>query len=1076
MPRTPRRENRLVQAAPYGSGADTGPLHIRLLGGFGIATDAAEALSLPGKRQRTLVAYLLLHRDIPSDRKHLAFLLWPESSEQQALTNLRQLIHELRAVLQDPERFLDAGRQLVRWRTDAPCAVDVDEFRAALALAADANGNETETIAALSKAVALCDGDLLPECYDDWIEPFRRRLRDDLATTLRRLVRLLEDRREYRTAIPYATRLLELAPLDESLTLALMRLHAADGERGAALDAYAQCAERLRHELGIAPGAVLREFRERLMRALPMDDERAPPAEPPPFKLVGRAHEWRRLMQIWTAVRREAPRCIVVSGVAGIGKTRLVEELVRCMAAQGASVATSRCYGTVGNLPYASIADWLRSPSLRAAVAGLAEAKRAELTSILPECDRGAGSAGGGKPHPEARRRLFEAVAHAVAAASQPVLLFLDDLQWADRETFEWIGWFLRSTTPARVVVVATLRAGEMALETRLDAVVSELAREGRLEEIALEPLCESEAAALGAAVSGVALDEEASRELHAETEGHPLYIVERMRAQEAQLPGGASSDHSTVQAGTSGGKRVQRPLPQRVRAIIEYRLAQLSPTARSVVGVASVVGREFALDLLAETAQLRAEDAETALEELLARRLVRDRGDGVYDFTHDRIREVAYAALGPARRRRLHRRIAEAQIVSAAGVGRSVAAIAKHLEQAGLVEGAIPYYRLAAEHAMAIYASGEAMRHLETALALLKQLPASRARLIQEIDLRTAYCIALVHLQHYGARVLAEYRRVRGLCDRVGSEPAPPALRALALACIMQANMTEAVDIGRRLRAAAPASEDPMLFVEAEYVLGVTAFWLGRPVAATRHLLAALHAYHPSQALAHVSIYGQDAGAVCGVRLAQTLWMIGKSAAAARMVRKAIAHAETVAHPHTLAYVRQFAAWTLIDFGDEAGARRQIDGAMALTAAHGLSGWVMRNEALHGYLLAREGHVDEGIRTMQQAAREWSRWSWRMAVPWDRAQRAQVCLDAGRLTEGLEAIEEGMADARETGQTFWDAELLRLRAELLLAGGAPTAAVERLLREARAIAAGQGATALVRRAESNLRRLAAPT
>src|SRR5688500_4782969 len=180
-----------IPMASHRAGGTTGSLHIRLLGGFGIVTDASGTLCLPGKRQRALIAYLLLHRDIPSDRKHLAFLLWPESSEQQALTNLRQLIHELRAVLDDPDRFLHAGRQLVRWRADAPCVVDVDGFRAALALAAAAKGDETETITALSSAVALYDGDLLPEWYDDWIEPFRRRLRDDLASALRRLVTLL---------------------------------------------------------------------------------------------------------------------------------------------------------------------------------------------------------------------------------------------------------------------------------------------------------------------------------------------------------------------------------------------------------------------------------------------------------------------------------------------------------------------------------------------------------------------------------------------------------------------------------------------------------------------------------------------------------------------------------------------------------------------------------------------------------------------------------------------------------------------------------------------------------------------
>jgi predicted ATPase len=263
------------------------------------------------------------------------------------------------------------------------------------------------------------------------------------------------------------------------------------------------------------------------------------------------------------------------------------------------------------------------------------------------------------------------------------------------------------------------------------------------------------------------------------------------------------------------------------------------------------------------------------------------------------------------------------------------------------------------------------------------------------------------------------------------------------------------------------------VLLVEAEYVLGVTAFWLGDPVAATRHLLTALRTYRPEHGPEHVNTYGQDAGAVCAVRLAQTLWTIGRPAFAARALRQAVAHAESVAHPHTLAYVRQFAAWTYIDLGDAAAARREADGALALAEAHGLSGWALRNEALHGYLLAREGHVDRGIGTMQKAARECARWSWRLAVPYDRALLAEVCLAAGRLEEGLQAIEEGSADARETGQSFWDAELLRLRAELLAAAGAPAAGVERLLREAREVAARQRAAALVLRAEHSLRRFA---
>ena len=213
-------------------------------------------------------------------------------------------------------------------------------------------------------------------------------------------------------------------------------------------------------------------------------------------------------------------------------------------------------------------------------------------------------------PQAEARRRLFEAMVRAIAGAPQPLLLFIDDIQWADRDTLEWIGYFLRSEEPLWVLVVATLRLGEVPLEDRLDAVLLDLRRDGRLEEIPLEPLDVADTAALGAAVAGATLDPAAARALHRETEGHPLYIVEMMRSKcrrgwmtpsllWRRQPGEPSTGSGAPQSAAPTGPRNHRGPP---RAAL--------PRVRMVVGVAAVIGREFRMDLLSEGSGISEDEA----------------------------------------------------------------------------------------------------------------------------------------------------------------------------------------------------------------------------------------------------------------------------------------------------------------------------------------------------------------------------------------------------------------------------------------------------------------------------------
>jgi hypothetical protein len=229
------------------------------------------------------------------------------------------------------------------------------------------------------------------------------------------------------------------------------------------------------------------------------------------------------------------------------------------------------------------------------------------------------------------------------------------------------------------------------------------------------------------------------------------------------------------------------------------------------------------------------------------------------------------------------------------------------------------------------------------------------------------------------------------------------------------------------------------------------------------------VEAYRPENAREHIKTYGQDPAAVCGVRLGYSLAMIDRPVEARRALEHGVAWAKSLAHPPSLAYAGTWGTYALILLKDEAGARRLLDAAQEVAEVNSFSHWSLMNQAMDGFLLAREGHADRGIELMKRAAEEWASRGFKLAVPQNRAFLAEICLNAGRLDEGFAALDEGAATSRETGMAYCDAELLRLRGELLAASGAPAGEVRSLFQQAIDVAARQGATALVRRAERSL-------
>jgi len=230
-------------------------LNIRLLGYFSVDQDDGDIGRAWTPRLQEFLAYLLIHHAEPQPRSQLAFTLWPDSSSAQSRANLRTLIHLLHQVLPCINKYLQVDHQILFWDDRAPYDFDVACFRAALASAdrAGEKGEQAGCLLALEDAVRIYHGDLLPDCYADWILPERERLRQTYLDSLARLVQLFEDQRQYSRAIAYSQDILRLDPLQEAAYRSLMRLHALSGNRADVIRAYQACKRSLETELSVLP-------------------------------------------------------------------------------------------------------------------------------------------------------------------------------------------------------------------------------------------------------------------------------------------------------------------------------------------------------------------------------------------------------------------------------------------------------------------------------------------------------------------------------------------------------------------------------------------------------------------------------------------------------------------------------------------------------------------------------------------------------------------------------------------------------------------------------------------------------
>jgi DNA-binding SARP family transcriptional activator len=1062
-------------------------VEIRLLGDFNMACDGQPVDEVNTPRLQSLLAYLALHRGAPQLRQQLAFLFWPESSEGQARNNLRQLLHALRRALPSLDDFLAVDNHTLQWRRDVPLRLDVDDFERACASIERANQRQSdaELHAAEAQVIATYQSDLLPGCYDDWITPLRQQLRERFAQTLNRLISVYEARHDFAAALRCARHLLRADPLNEDACRGLMRLLALTGDRAGALQVYQAFAAALQRDLQIAPNQATEDLRQRLLRAetepaMRNDSMGAPdPAARPPAAispaLVGRRREWATLSQAWQEACAQGPGFVLITGEAGIGKSRLAGELAQWADQAGATIALARAYAVEGSLSFASVIEWLRGDALRPHIRRLETVWLTELARVLPELLTEFTDVPRYQPLDEfgQRQRFFQALALAVLAAPQPLLLVMDDLQWCDQETLEWLHFLLRFDPGAHLLIVGSARDDEALPPHPLHTLLRHLRHTVPVTEIALPPLDAAETAELAAHMMNRELDTPSAMRLFGETEGNPLFVVEAVRAGLDDLLARhmvAENADSVTPAQTLA----TQALPAGVRTVISGRLAQLSPPARELAALAAMVGRAFTLDILTRIGHTDEDSIVRALDELWQRRIVSEKGLATYDFTHDKLREIAYAEISAPQRSLWHRRIAHAlETLYAANLDPASGQIAAHYEHGGSIERALPYYRRAALVAQRVFAHEDGIRLLRHCLALLDQLPGGVARDKQELDILLTLAPLYRITRGWTAPELEDVvNRTLALCDTVGDD----AQRAEALygqqsLLVVQGQLErvqlvaeELHTLYQRSQGAAPPLSDMML--------AGAQLHLGRLIASNDGFERILTMHNSQQTERLQESQGWNFVVHTHAWQAHALWLLGYSDRAISSGQEAVRLAQDFDLPFNQALASAYLAWLWQMIGDAATARQRAEEALRLTIEYKAPYYRVWSAVLVAHAHAREAPDEAHIAELRAAIEEFKATGARIRLPCYLALLAEVYGLANRPLEGLGAIEEALAHARGSNERWWDAELHRIRAELMIASSQDTRDAATAAQRAVTIARHQHSRALELRALLTLARM----
>ncbi|UCC63308.1 MAG: AAA family ATPase [Anaerolineae bacterium] len=1081
-------------------------LLLSLLGPFQAMLDEQPATGFESNKVRALLIYLAVEVDRPHPREVLAGLLWPEWPDREARGNLRYALSNLRQAIGDRDAlppFLLITHDMLQFNAASDHWLDVAAFTELTGLG---DPSALEQAVALYRGSFL-EGFSVSSAapFEEWALLKGEQLGRQMLTALYRLAATFEQRGEYERAQPYAWRQVELEPWNEEAHQQLMRLLALRGQRSGALAQYETCRRLLAEELGVEPAdettALYESIRDGTLVApsfvLPPPAFISTDAEPVEVErpvFVARERELAQLGEYLTQALAGLGRVVFVIGEPGSGKTALVQEFIRrSMDSHADLVAVNgRCNAHTGigdpYLPFLEISQMLTGDvEARWAAGAITHEHARRLWALLPDAvqaladygpeliDRFVPSAallacaqvGAPGQVPRLEDLLKQRAAAATGAANlqqvdlfkqytrvlqalargRPLILVVDDLQWADAGSISLLFHLGRRLAGSRILLVGAYRSGDVALGREgerhpLELVIHELQRD--LGDIYVD-LTQAE----GRSFVEALLDSEPNRldavfqeTLYRHTGGHPLFTVELLRGMQER--GDLTRDESGHWI--EGTALDWETLPPRVEAVIAERIGRLPEDWQTTLAAASVEGEAFTAEVVA---RVQAADEYQVLQRLsgpLSKkyRLVHATGvqwlDGKrlshYRFRHYLFQRSLYNKLDPIERAHLHEAMGSAlEALYGERASELAVPLAWHFEAAGMAAKAVGYLLQAGERDIRLSANEEAIVHLHRGLALLERLPETPSRAQQELGLQMALGAALGMVRGLGVPALGRaYARARELCQQVGDTPQlSQAVWGLWRFYHVRAKLRRARKLGEELLSMARHAQDTVFLLEAHLALGATLYYQGELGLAREHMEQGIDLYDPQQYLSHAVLYGQDPVVSCLCELARILWHVGYPDQAVAKMHEALNLAHELAHPLTQAFALANAI-VLHWFRREGRAvQQQAQTIAALSTEHGFPQWLAHGRFHLGWARVRQGEVEGGIAQMQRSLAAWRATGTELTRPRFLVELADACAQVGRAEEGLSALAEAQALIEESGEGYYTAELHRLWGELLL-------------------------------------------